>query len=103
VTALYCITWAVIAGVAAWAVTTTRACAAIARLRAQMRADIGYWQDETSRARAHAAQIARDTAIWADAWKEGRDDAIAIMPLIIAARSPGSGTQDAAGEESGTR
>lgn len=54
------------------------------RLDAELRDEIAYWQDETSRARIHAAQIARDTAIRAEAWKAGRDDVIAIMPLIAA-------------------
>ena len=85
-TALYCIMWAAIAAAAAWGIATARGCAANARLRAQMRREIGYWQDETTRARALAAQTARDAATRATAWKEGRDDVMAIMPLIVSAR-----------------
>lgn len=50
-----------------------------------MREEIAYWQAETSRARAHAAQVARDVATWADAWKKGRDDVIAVLPLVALA------------------
>jgi hypothetical protein len=102
-TALYCIAWAVIAAVTAWAIAMARASASISRLQAEIREEIGYWQDETSRARARAAQIARDTAIWADAWKEGRDDVIAMMPLIAAAHSASSSSQERADEGSETR
>lgn len=84
-TALYCIAWAVIAAVTVWGITLARASAAMARLRADMRKEVGYWQAETSRARAHAAQLARDTATRAAAWKESRDDMIAMMPLIASA------------------
>jgi hypothetical protein len=86
VTALYCIVWAIIAAVAAWGIATARSCAAMARLRAQMRQEIAYWRDETARARMLAAQTARDAATRATAWKEARDDVIAIMPLIVSAR-----------------
>lgn len=103
VTALYCIAWAVIAAVSAWAITAAHASAVISRLQAEMRKEIAYWQDETSRARVHAAQIARDTAIRADAWKDGRDDVIAIMPLIAAAHGASSYSQDGADEETQTR
>ena len=60
--ALYCIVWAVVAAVAVWGVTTARSCAAISRLRAEMRQEIAYWQAETARARTLAAQTARDAA-----------------------------------------
>ena len=84
-TVLYWMTWAAIAAVAVWAIMKTRTSAEMSRLEAEMRDEVTYWQDETSRARAHAAQAARDTAIRADAWKAGRDDVIAIMPFIVSA------------------
>jgi hypothetical protein len=86
VTALYSIILAVISAGTAWAICALRACDAIARLKAQMREEIAHWQDETSRARAYAAQIARDTAIRADAWNQGRNDIIAVIPLITQAK-----------------
>jgi hypothetical protein len=86
VTALYCIVWAIIGAAAAWGITIARSCAAMARLRGEMRQEIAYWRDETARARTLAAQAARDAATRARGWKEGRDDVIAIMPLIVSAR-----------------
>jgi hypothetical protein len=93
VTALYCITWAAIAAGIVWAIMSVRTSTAMTRLEAEMRDQIAYWQDETSRARIHAAQIARDTAIRADAWKAGRDDVIAIMPLIASTRDVSASIQ----------
>jgi Tfp pilus assembly protein PilV len=84
-TAVYCLIWAVIAAATAWGLATIRAAAAISRMQAQKRKEITYWQDETSRARMQAEQSARDAAIWTDAWKRGRDDAIAVIPLITRA------------------
>lgn len=91
-TALYCIAWATIAAVVAWVITTVRSSAVISRLKAEMRQEISHWQAETARARAVATQIARDAATRAVAWKEGRDDVIAIMPLITAARDGSAGS-----------
>jgi hypothetical protein len=84
-TIIYCIIWAVVAAITAWGIATIRGAAAISRMQTQMRQEITYWQAETSRARTHAAQIARDSATWADAWKKGRDDVIAVIPLVALA------------------
>jgi len=97
VTALYCVVWAVIAAVATWGITTARGCAAVARLRAEMRQEIVYWRDETARARTLAAQTARDAATRARGWQEGRDDVIAIMPLIVSARDGAGQLSDGQG------
>lgn len=85
-TGLYCIAWAVIAAGAVWAIMEVRTSAAMSRLGAKMREEISHCHDETSRARADAAQIARDAAIRAAAWKDGRDDVMAIIPLIVSPR-----------------
>ena len=85
-TVLYCIAWSIIAAMATWAITMARCSALISRLEQDRRQEIAHWQAETSRARATAAQIARDAETRADAWKKGRDDVIAIMPLIVSAR-----------------
>lgn len=89
-TVLYCIAWSVIAAMATWAITMARCSALISRLEQDRRTEIAHWQAETSRARATAAQITRDAATRADAWKKGRDDVIAIMPLIASARDSGT-------------
>jgi hypothetical protein len=95
VTLLYCITSAVIAAVIVWAIMRVRTSTTMTRLEAETRDEIAYWQDETSRARVQAAQIARDAAIRADAWKAGRDDVIAIMPLIASTRDVSASMQPA--------
>jgi hypothetical protein len=101
-TALYCIMWAAIAAVTTWAIMTARSSALISRLRAETRREIAHWQAEASRARITAAQIARDAATRARAWKEGRDEAVAMIPLIISARDGTAGRQLTADEESTT-
>ena len=58
------IAWATIAAVTAWGLTWVRAAAAISRLREQMRQEVRYWQDESARAKARAAQLAKDIATW---------------------------------------
>ena len=83
---LYCIAWSFIAAMVTWAITMARCSALVSRLEHDRREEITYWQAETSRARAAAAQLSRDAATRADAWKKGRDDVIAIMPLIASAR-----------------
>lgn len=85
-TAVYCIVWVLIATVTTWGIMTIRSSSAVARLQGAMREEIAYWQAETARARTQAAQIARDTATWATAWRQGRDDAIGIIPQIVSAR-----------------
>jgi hypothetical protein len=82
----------IMAAVSAWGFTLARASAHHSRLRAEMacaheemRKEIRHWQEEAARARSHAAQIARDTATWAAGCKQGRDDVIAVMPMLIAA------------------
>ena len=89
-TALYCIAWSAIAAMVTWVIMMARRAALISRLEQDRRAEIAYWQAETSRARATAAQLARDAATRADAWQKGRDDVIAIMPLIASARDSGT-------------
>jgi hypothetical protein len=85
-TVLYCIAWSIIAAMVTWVIMMARRSALTSRLEQDWRAEIAHWQAETSRARATAAQLARDAATRADAWQKGRDDVIAIMPLIASAR-----------------
>lgn len=92
---LSCITSAFIAAVIVWAIMKVRTSTAMTRLEAETRDEIAYWQDETSRARVQAAQVTRDAAIRTYAWKAGRDDVIAIMPLIASTRDVSASTQPA--------
>jgi hypothetical protein len=80
-TVLLCIASAV----AAWAVTLSYVSANTTRLREELTGQIRFWQKEAANARIEAAQAERDAITWAKGHKQGRDDAIKIMPLIAAA------------------
>ena len=83
---LMTIAWATIAAVAAWGMTLAHANAAIGRLQDERRKEVKLWQAETARARAHAAQLAQDAAAWTAGCKQGREDVMTIMPLLVAAQ-----------------
>ncbi len=88
----------IMAAVAAWAFTMLRVSGQAARLRAEIaridrlaRQEIAHWQDEAARARTRAAQVERDSKAWAAGCKQGRDDVISVVPLLIAAQEGGAG------------
>ena len=58
----------------------------IARIEQMARREIQHWQDEALRARSHAAQLARDSETWAAGCRQGRNDVIGVVPLLIAAQ-----------------
>jgi hypothetical protein len=83
----------IMAAVIAWGCTMVFAAARHSRLRDEIvrieqmaRREIQHWKDEAARARTHAAQLARDNATWAAGCKQGRDDVIGVVPLLIAAQ-----------------
>jgi len=83
----------VMAAVIAWGCTMVFASARYSRLRDEIvrieqmaRREIQHWKDEAARARSHAAQLARDAETWAAGAKQGRDDVITVVPLLIAAQ-----------------
>jgi hypothetical protein len=99
VNALTVATLMIMAAVVAWGLTTARVCASMSRIRAEMarreaamRREIQHARDEAARARSHAAQVTRDAATWAAGCKQGRDDVISVMPLLIAVRERGEDT-----------
>jgi hypothetical protein len=92
--------WIIMAAVSAWGFTLAHASAQHSRLRAdmarlceEMHKEIRHWQEEAARARSHAAQVTRDAATWAAGLKQGRDDVITVMPLLIAAHEAGECSQ----------
>jgi post-segregation antitoxin (ccd killing protein) len=76
----------IVAAALAWAVTLAVSTAALARSRAAMHEEIRHWQAETARARARAAQLADEITTWSKGCQQGREDVIAIMPLLLAAQ-----------------
>jgi hypothetical protein len=94
---LMTIAWAIFAAATAWGLTLAHATATINRLQAARRKEVRHWQDEAARARAHAAQLAQDAAAWAAGCKQGREDVITIMPLLVAAHQRLTEPRQAAG------
>jgi hypothetical protein len=91
------------AAVVAWACTLCYASAAQSRLREEtgrilekMRKEIQHWQDEALRARTRASQLERDVETWAAGCKQGRDDVITIVPLLVAATGGNSRAEQGA-------
>jgi hypothetical protein len=83
----------IMAAVIAWGCTMVFSAARHSRLRDEIaridqmaRREIQHWKDEAARARTHAAQLARDSETWAAGHKQGRDDVITVVPLLIAAQ-----------------
>jgi hypothetical protein len=99
---LMTILWAIIAAVTAWGITLIHATAAIARLQAERRIEVRHWQAEAARAKAHAALLAQDAATWAAGYKQGREEVIAIMPLLAAAHQRLMEPSRAAGDMAGS-
>lgn len=83
----------IMAAVMAWGFTMVYASAQHSRLRAEMariervmRKEVQHWRDEAARARTQAAQAVRDSATWAAGCKQGRDDVMTVVPLLMAAQ-----------------
>jgi hypothetical protein len=83
----------IMAAVIGWGLTMVFASARHSRLTGEIvrieqmaRREIQHWQDEAMRARSRAAQLARDSETWAAGCKQGRDDVITVVPLLIAAQ-----------------
>jgi hypothetical protein len=83
----------IMAAVIAWGCTMVFISAQNSRLRDEIaridqlaRREIQHWKDEAARARSHAAQLARDAETWAAGCKQGRDDVITVVPLLMAAQ-----------------
>jgi hypothetical protein len=55
--------------------------------QAEMLADMGRLRDEAERARARAAQVARDATGWADGYKQGCNDMIRAMAALSGGRA----------------
>lgn len=67
---------------AAGLVTRRRAAAEMRWLRARLEERVGFWQGETERARASAAQAAERTAAWAAGCQQGREDLLSLARTL---------------------
>ena len=89
----------IFAALVSWCIATARAVKNTARFREE----IDYWHNEavqahqeTDRARAIAAQVARDAEVRAEAWREGWNEVVRLLPMIASARG---GTDPAAPDD----
>jgi hypothetical protein len=71
-----------IGAVAAWQLARGFAAAEMSRLRTRLEEQIGFWQGETERARANAAQVAERTAAWVAGCQQGRDDVLSLARAL---------------------
>lgn len=78
--------WFLAGATASWVLTSLRAARTAARDRQQMRAEVNHWQSETERYKAVADRCAKDKVAWEDGCKQGRDDVITIVPMLLAAQ-----------------
>jgi hypothetical protein len=85
-TVLLTVVWFLTGAMAGWGVSTLRAATAMSRAREQMRREIRCWQAETERFKANADRLAQEKESWTAGLRQGRDDVITIVPLLIAAQ-----------------
>jgi hypothetical protein len=78
--------WSFVTAVTAWGITLSWAKLALAQSRAALNEEIRYWHTEAMRARELAGQLKQEIAIWSKGCQQGREDVIAIMPLLITAQ-----------------
>jgi hypothetical protein len=90
--------WSVMAAALAWGLTLSWAGMAMARCRAAMQDEIDRWQLEAMRARRMVDQLRQEAAMWSRGRQDGREDLIAMMPLLVAAHqklASAAGNEDA--------
>ncbi len=85
--------WSLVAAASAWGLTLCWASSAFARSRQAAEDELHYWQAETARARELNAQLKHERAVWSRGARQGREDVIAIMPLLVAAQQGLSGAR----------
>lgn len=76
--------WSFVAAVTAWGITLSWAKAAQMQARAALEDQIRHWHAEAVKARELAAQLKHEIAIWSKGCQQGRQDVIAMMPLLVA-------------------
>ncbi len=92
-TTMLCLLSAAIAGVVVWGLMLAWAKHQVTLVVGEMGAEIRFWQRKAELAADQAAQLAKDAELRAKAWRQGRDDVIAVIPLIHA-RSRGNEPPD---------
>jgi hypothetical protein len=86
VSTLAIIGWSVIAATFAWGLTLRRAAVTAAMLRDDADCEIRHWRALAERERSRANQLERELARWSDGCRQGREDVVSIMPMLLAAQ-----------------
>ena len=89
-----------IGGSIGWLAGRWRASAAMMRVNRALGKEVQYWQDAAARSADKAARAAEEARTWADGCRQGREDVISIVPLLMAARDRSAAGQ-ADGEAAG--
>jgi hypothetical protein len=76
-----------LAGATGWSFAKVKASAMLAREHTKMKKEIVRCQDETAIARVRAAQLEQEIATWYKGCQQGREDVMAVMPLLLAAHA----------------
>ena len=77
-----------------WLVGRWRASAALIRVNRALAREACYWQDAAARASDRAQRAAEEAKTWADGCRQGRQEVISIVPLLMAARERATSGQD---------
>lgn len=94
--ALEVLVYCVITATVAWGITWAWAAATFSRSRAALQEELRHCQAEATRAKAAVAQLTREISAWSRGCKQGREDVIAVVPLLIAAQAQHSDLEAAA-------
>jgi hypothetical protein len=78
--------WAVIAATLAWGLTLRHASETIAALRVEADREIRHWSALAARERTRAMQLERELGRWAEGCRQGREDVVSIVPMLLAAQ-----------------
>ncbi|MFI5063868.1 MAG: hypothetical protein ACHP9Z_07815 [Streptosporangiales bacterium] len=83
---LMSLAWSLSGVLVGWGVTSLRASMAFARSREQMSHEIRLWQEEAQRYKAVADQVSQEKKAWAEGIKQGREEVISLVPLLLLAQ-----------------
>jgi hypothetical protein len=78
-----------------WLAGRWRASAEAMRLNRALRQEVRSWQDAAARATDRAERAAAEARTWAEGCRQGRQEVISIVPLLMAAQDRGNLPPDA--------
>jgi hypothetical protein len=87
--------WSLVSAAAAWGITVWWANLALAHLRRSMQDEVEHWKGEAARARDVATYLRHEVTAWSRGAKQGRDEVMALMPLLVATRDQRQDTKAA--------